>query len=269
MSAITRLAFALAVALCLSTGAAVAAPHAIQYTLANGLQIVVIPDHRAPVVTHMLFYRVGGTDDPMGHSGLAHFFEHMMFRGTKAVPDNGLSLTVARNGGQDNAFTTHDYTAFYERIAKDRLPLVMGLEADRMVNLVSPTRGWTPSAVRCSKSACGASTAIRHRACERTDGGGALSVASLWAAGDRLDGRDQAHRSRGGDCVLRAPLRAQQRHPDRRRRRRAGRSARARRGKVRPRAAPRGGAARRSGCAAAARRKRAWRSRIPTPSCPR
>lgn len=124
---------AAAAALCVAPASA--AIKAAQYTLKNGMQVVVIPDHRAPVVTHMVFYRVGGTDDPMGHSGLAHFFEHMMFRGTKAVPGNGLSLTVARNGGQDNAFTTEDFTAYYERIAKDRLPLVMTLEADRMANL--------------------------------------------------------------------------------------------------------------------------------------
>jgi len=108
---------------------------ATQYTLANGMQVVVIPDHRAPVVTHMLWYRVGGIDDPMGLSGLAHFFEHLMFKGTKTVADGELSRTVARNGGQDNAFTTHDFTAFFERIAKDKLPLVMELEADRMANL--------------------------------------------------------------------------------------------------------------------------------------
>ena len=108
---------------------------ASQFTLQNGLQVVVIPDHRAPVVTHMLWYRVGGVDDPAGLSGLAHFFEHLMFKGTKTVPEGELSKIVARNGGQDNAFTTHDYTAFYERIAKDRLPIVMTLEADRMANL--------------------------------------------------------------------------------------------------------------------------------------
>ncbi len=130
---------ALAAAFVMTTAAwaapADAAIKASQFTLPNGLQVVVIPDHRAPVVTHMLWYRVGGTDDPMGLSGLAHFFEHLMFKGTKTVAEGEFSKTVARNGGQDNAFTTHDFTAFYERIAKDRLPLVMGLEADRMVNL--------------------------------------------------------------------------------------------------------------------------------------
>lgn len=99
------------------------------------MQVVVIPDHRAPVVTQMLWFKVGGMDDPPGLSGLAHFFEHMMFRGTKQTPGEEFSRTVARNGGQSNAFTTHDYTAFYEQIARDRLPMVMALEADRMANL--------------------------------------------------------------------------------------------------------------------------------------
>ena len=99
------------------------------------MQVVVIPDHRAPVVTQMIWFRVGGVDDPPGLSGLAHFFEHMMFRGTKLTPGDQFSRTIARNGGEDNAFTTHDFTAFYEQIAKDRLPAVMALEADRMANL--------------------------------------------------------------------------------------------------------------------------------------
>jgi zinc protease len=106
-----------------------------QFALQNGMQVLVVPDHRAPIVTQMIWYRVGAVDDPPGLSGLAHFFEHMMFRGTASVPGDQFSQTVARNGGEDNAFTTHDYTAFYEEIAKDRLRLVMGLDADRMVNL--------------------------------------------------------------------------------------------------------------------------------------
>lgn len=106
-----------------------------QFTLQNGMQVVVIPDHRAPVVTQMIWYKVGGMDDPPGHSGLAHFFEHMMFRGTKAAPGDAFSRTLARNGGDDNAFTTEDYTAFYEQLARDRLKLAMTLEADRMQHL--------------------------------------------------------------------------------------------------------------------------------------
>ena len=110
-------------------------PKATPFELSNGMKILVIEDHRAPVVTHMLWFRVGGTDDPPGLSGAAHLFEHLMFKGTKTVPPGELSKTVARNGGQDNAFTTHDYTAYFQRIAKDRLPLMMELEADRMANL--------------------------------------------------------------------------------------------------------------------------------------
>ena len=106
-----------------------------QFALANGMKVLVIPDHRAPVATQMLWFRVGAVDDPPGISGLAHFFEHMMFRGTKANPNDTFTQVIARNGGETNAFTDHDYTAFYEQIAKDRLPLAMKLEADRLTNL--------------------------------------------------------------------------------------------------------------------------------------
>jgi len=121
------------------SGPAAAAPQAsaqtFQFSLPNGMQVLVIPDHRAPVVTQMLWFKVGAVDDPPGISGLAHFFEHMMFRGTKQVPGDLYAQTIAKNGGEDNAFTTHDYTAFYEQIAADRLKLAMDLEADRMANL--------------------------------------------------------------------------------------------------------------------------------------
>lgn len=110
-------------------------PKNFQFVLQNGLQVVVVPDHRAPVVTQMVVYKVGAVDDPPGISGLAHFFEHMMFRGTKAVAGGGFSANVARNGGDDNAFTTHDYTVFHEQIAKDKFRLIARLEADRMANL--------------------------------------------------------------------------------------------------------------------------------------
>lgn len=122
--------------LMVASSAARAAPQKIsQFALPNGMQVVVIPDHRAPVVTQMVWFRVGAMDDPQGLSGLAHFFEHMMFRGTKSVPGDQFARTLARNGGEDNAFTTQDYTAFYEQIARDRLKLAMDLEADRMAEL--------------------------------------------------------------------------------------------------------------------------------------
>ncbi len=103
--------------------------------LANGLQVVVIPDHRAPVVTHMVWYEVGASDEPRGKSGIAHFLEHLMFKGTKKIAPGDFSKIVAKNGGQDNAFTTQDATAYFQRVAKERLPLVMEMEADRMANL--------------------------------------------------------------------------------------------------------------------------------------
>jgi zinc protease len=105
------------------------------FTLRNGLQVVVITDRRAPVVTHMVWYRVGAADEPRGYSGIAHFFEHLMFKGTREIAPGEFSRSVARNGGEDNAFTNWDYTAYYERIARDRLELVMRMEADRMRNL--------------------------------------------------------------------------------------------------------------------------------------
>lgn len=105
------------------------------FTLRNGLQVVVITDRRAPVVTHMVWYRVGAADEPRGQSGIAHFFEHLMFKGTREIPAGDFSRVIARNGGEDNAFTSWDYTAYYQRIASDRLELVMRMEADRMRNL--------------------------------------------------------------------------------------------------------------------------------------
>jgi zinc protease len=105
------------------------------FTLANGLQVVVIEDHLAPVVTQMVWYRCGAADEVAGHSGIAHFLEHLMFKGTPTVGPGEFSKIVARNGGEDNAFTFYDYTAYFQTIAADRLDLVMKLEADRMQNL--------------------------------------------------------------------------------------------------------------------------------------
>ena len=117
-----------------SLGAAVFDPET--FTLANGMQVVVVTNRRAPVVVHMVWYRVGAADDPPGKSGIAHFLEHLMFKGTPTVPEGEFSRIVARNGGNQNAFTSYDYTGYYQKVAKDRLALVMELEADRMVNLV-------------------------------------------------------------------------------------------------------------------------------------
>ena len=105
------------------------------FTLDNGMQVVVVENHRAPVVAHWVWYKVGTADSPYGKSGLPHFLEHLMFKGTDVIPPGDFSKIVARNGGNDNAITSYDFTAYFQMIAKDRLELVMGMEADRMVNL--------------------------------------------------------------------------------------------------------------------------------------
>ena len=105
------------------------------YRLDNGMQVVVIEDHRAPVVVHMVWYRAGAADETPGVSGVAHFLEHLLFKKTKNLEAGELSRTVAENGGTDNAFTSYDYTAYYQRVAADRLPIMMRMEADRMINL--------------------------------------------------------------------------------------------------------------------------------------
>ncbi len=106
------------------------------FNLSNGLQVVVIPDTRAPVVTHMVWYKIGAADEPKTKSGVAHYLEHLMFKGTSNNPSGAFSKKVAEIGGQENAFTSSDYTAYFQRVAKDKLSLVMQLEADRMANLV-------------------------------------------------------------------------------------------------------------------------------------
>jgi len=105
-------------------------------TLENGMEVVVIEDHRAPVVTHMVWYRIGAADEPSGKSGIAHFLEHLMFKGTRKVANGEFSKIVAQNGGQDNAFTSQDYTAYYQNASVDKLPLLMEIEADRMQGLI-------------------------------------------------------------------------------------------------------------------------------------
>ncbi len=105
------------------------------FDLDNGMQVVVIEDHRAPVVTHMVWYKVGSADEPVGVSGVAHFLEHLLFKATDDLESGEFSATVAANGGSDNAFTSYDYTAYFQRVAADRLPLMMQMESDRMNNI--------------------------------------------------------------------------------------------------------------------------------------
>ena len=106
------------------------------FTLDNGLDAIVIEDHRAPVVVHMMWYDVGAADEPPGKSGLAHYLEHLMFKGTETLEPGEFSRTVEAQGGSDNAFTSQDYTGYFQRVAADRLDLMMEMEADRMTGLV-------------------------------------------------------------------------------------------------------------------------------------
>ena len=110
-------------------------PQISDFILPNGLELVVIPDHRAPVVTHMIWYKVGAADETPGKSGLAHFLEHLMFKGTAKNPAGKFSQVVARIGGQENAFTSQDYTGYFQRVPSEQLRTVMEFEADRMTGL--------------------------------------------------------------------------------------------------------------------------------------
>src|ERR1051325_8159802 len=133
------LAAALAVALSGATARAqttVTSERPASFSLGNGLQVVVIPDHRTPVVTQMIWYKVGSADETQGKSGLAHFLEHLMFKGTARHPAGEFSETVRRIGGNENAFTSVDYTGYFQRVPREQLATMMEFEADRMTGLI-------------------------------------------------------------------------------------------------------------------------------------
>ena len=136
--------FAGVVSLCLSGTAAAQVFNPETFTLKNGMQVVVVPNHRVPVVSHMVWYKIGSGDEIPGKTGLAHMVEHMMFKGTKTLPAGEFSRIVVRNGGKENAFTTADYTTFFQNVARDKLPLMMKLEADRMANLALRDQDFQP-----------------------------------------------------------------------------------------------------------------------------
>lgn len=124
-------------ALALPTSAALARDNedVTHFTLNNGMEVVVVEDHRAPSVQQMVWYRAGSADEPKGSSGVAHFLEHLLFKATDKMEAGEFSATVAKNGGRDNAFTSYDYTAYFQRVAADRLELMMQMESDRMKNI--------------------------------------------------------------------------------------------------------------------------------------
>ena len=125
---IVNLCIVTALAFALTRSEAAPAPEIAHFTLANGLEVVVIPDHRTPVVTHMVWYRVGSADETPGKTGLAHFLEHLMFKGTKLHPQGEFTQTVATIGGQENAFTSTDYTGYFQRTTREHLKMLMEFE---------------------------------------------------------------------------------------------------------------------------------------------
>ena len=135
-SALTAAAILVASPLAASAQTTVTAPPPASFTLNTGMRVVVIPDHRTPVVTQMVWYKVGSADETPGKSGLAHFLEHLMFKGTSNHPAGEFSQTVQKIGGSENAFTSTDYTGYFQRVPKAELGKMMELEADRMTNLV-------------------------------------------------------------------------------------------------------------------------------------
>ena len=160
------------------------------FTLDNGMDVVVIEDHRAPVVQHMVWYRAGSADEPIGSSGVAHFLEHLLFKATDDLGPGEFSATVAANGGNDNAFTSYDYTAYFQRVAADRLELMMRMEADRMRNIRLTERDILDRTRRDSGRTQPAHRKQPARPVRRTDERGAISQPSLWRADHRLAARD-------------------------------------------------------------------------------
>ena len=197
----------------------------VHFTLKNGLEVVVIPDHRAPVVTHMIWYRNGAADDPPGKSGIAHFLEHLMFKGTKAHPKGEFSEFISEVGGQENAFTGNDFTAYFQQIAKQHLRACMEFEADRMTGLVLTDEIVAPERDVVLEE--------RRMHCD-TDPGAQLGEAvqatlfthhpygiPIIGWGHEIEGLKPRRRAR----LLSPLLHARERHPGRRRRRRARRDA--------------------------------------------
>lgn len=135
MRILTRLVAFVAIAAMPGLAAAQGKDDVTTFTLDNGMDVVVIEDHRAPIVVQQVWYRAGSADEPAGSSGVAHFLEHLLFKGTEKMAPGEFSKVVAANGGSDNAFTSFDYTGYYQRVAADRLELMMEMESDRMVNL--------------------------------------------------------------------------------------------------------------------------------------
>ncbi|MGF1547064.1 MAG: M16 family metallopeptidase [Thiotrichales bacterium] len=140
MNTFGRLVATTAIGLSLAwpVGVVIATAPTVERMLDNGMKVIVRTDHRAPVAISQVWYRVGSSSEPNGYTGISHVLEHMMFKGTEAYPGGRFSEIIAANGGQENAFTSRDYTAYYQFLGSDRLEIAFKLEADRMRNLALP-----------------------------------------------------------------------------------------------------------------------------------
>ena len=193
------------------------------FTLGNGLQVVVIPDHRTPVVTQMIWYKVGSADETPGKSGLAHFLEHLMFKGTSKHPAGEFSQTVLRIGGNENAFTSTDYTGYFQRVPREQLGQDDGVRGRSHDRPDPEGRKRAAGARRRARRIQHAGRQQPGGAADRADHGGAVSQSSLWPPRHRLASGNREARPRRCAGVLQALLCAEQRDPgDRRRRRRHG-----------------------------------------------
>jgi len=130
------ISFMLSSLLVISSAEALMKEHVHEKVLSNGLKVLLLENHKAPVVTFQVWYRVGSRNEEWGKTGLSHMLEHMMFKGTKSVPPEEFSRIIQENGGNDNAFTSSDYTAYFENISADRVQIPIELESDRMQNLM-------------------------------------------------------------------------------------------------------------------------------------
>ena len=174
------------------SGASTTGPAISHFRLDNGMEVVVIPDHRAPVVTHMVWYRNGSADDPRGKSGIAHFLEHLMFKGTAKHKPGEFSHLVAELGGQENAFTSYDFTAYFQRIAREHLGVMMEYEADRMTNLVAVGRGCAARARRgAGRAAHAHAVPTPAPSSTRRCNAALFTHHRLWRADHRLEPRNR------------------------------------------------------------------------------
>ena len=232
-TAFASLATALALSCFISTASSASGPEISHFKLQNGMEVVVIPDRRTPVVTHMVWYRVGAADEAPGKSGIAHFLEHLMFKGTEKNPAGRFSQTLATIGGQENAFTSSDYTGYFQRVTRDRLQMVMEFEADRMTGLKLTDEAVLPERnVVLEEQNSRVANSPAAKLGEEV-AGRALSQSSVWPSGDRLASRDRKARPQGCDRFLQSLVHAQQRDAGGRRRRHRRRSQEARRGNLR------------------------------------